>query len=446
MGKWSFGYAVIKGYTQIAFWLSHRNVTVLGKENIPKNEPIIFSPNHQNALMDPLSVSCTSNTQPVWLARADIFQSKFVNAILHLLKILPVYRIRDGKENLGKNENIFNKAIQVLENNKAIALFPEAAHSGKRQMVSHKKAVPRIAFLTEEKNDFKLGLKIVPVGIYYSHYWHFNRSVLINYGEPINLSDYKSIYQKSEHQATMNLKKDIFSAIEKLSIEIKSKENYDNYEILREMLGDDFETKKKWHKYKEANRFYSDKKLIKLLERKEKEKPQEFEELHNKLNNYRKLLKGNGIESSSISLANESLSFVLLQLIIGVIALPLMIAGILIFAIPFLIPHWYIRKKVTDDTFISTFQFVAGLITHFLFFTFAFFLFVLINKSLIISVLFVIGSIIIGKLAYRILEIWKKVLSYIGYQIKKYKNNETFNKIEESRADCKQIAEHFLID
>ena len=444
MEKWSFGYAVLKRYVQLAFWLSHRKVTVLGKKNIPYDKPIIFAPNHQNALMDPMSVLCTNKTQPVWLARADIFHSKFINAILHFFKILPVYRIRDGIENLGKNEEIFDKAIQVLENKKAIALFPEAAHSGKRQMVSHKKAVPRIAFLTEEKNNFKLDLKIVPVGIFYSHYWHFNRHVLINYGKPISLSDYKECYFENKHQATMNLKKKIFSSIEKLSIEIKNKESYANYEILRELLGRSFEIKNKWHTNKTANRFFSDKKLIELLEQQEKENPQKFEALHRKLNEYRNLLKENGISNSDVSLGNSSFSMKLLESLLGIILFPFLIAGFLLFLIPFLIPRWYIQKKVTDKAFISTFQFVSGLITHFLFFVSLFIFLLSVTENLMIAIFFLIGSILIGKFAFRILELWKNIFIYIGYQKKKSKTNRIFNQIEKRRQDCQQYAESFL--
>ncbi len=446
MEKWSLGYAILKVYTQFAFWLSHRKITVLGKENIPYGKPIIFAPNHQNALMDPMTVLCTNKTQQVWLARADIFHSKTVNAILHFLKILPVYRIRDGKENLGKNDEVFSKVIKILTKKKEIALFPEAAHSGRRQMVSHKKAVPRIAFLAEEKNNFNLDLKIVPVGIYYSHYWHFNRSVLINYGKPISLSDYKKIYSESEHQATMNLKNEIFSSIEKLSLEIKSKEHYENFELLRELLGDSFETKKKWHKKKFANRFYSDKKLIELLKESEKEEPKAFKLLHDQLDRYRNLLAANGIENLDVQLGNKSFFILFIEVFLGIIMLPILFLSFLIFLIPFRIPHWYIQKKVTDETFISTFQFVTGLITHFIYFAIIFIVIGVTTKSILKGLLFIVVSLLAGKFAFTILELWKKIFRSIKYRIKKNKNNNIFNQIEELRHNCKLNAKQFLMD
>jgi 1-acyl-sn-glycerol-3-phosphate acyltransferase len=188
--KWSLGYWCLKQYVRFADWLILKKTVITGNENIPKNKPLLFAPNHQNALSDPLAVLLNTSFQPVWLARADIFKSKTVSAILKFMKIMPVYRLRDGKENLNKNDQTFSDSIKVLENNMALALFPEAAHSGKRQMLVHKKAVPRIVFMAEEKTGFNLDIQIIPTGIYYSHYWKFNRTIVVNFGEPIPVKEF----------------------------------------------------------------------------------------------------------------------------------------------------------------------------------------------------------------------------------------------------------------
>jgi 1-acyl-sn-glycerol-3-phosphate acyltransferase len=132
--KWSLGYWFLKQYIKFADWLIHKRIIISGKEKIPRNKPIVFAPNHQNALSDPMAVLLHTRFQPVWLARADIFgKSKVVDAILKFMKIIPVYRLRDGKENLEKNEQTFADSITVLEHNFALALFPEAAHSAKKR-------------------------------------------------------------------------------------------------------------------------------------------------------------------------------------------------------------------------------------------------------------------------------------------------------------------------
>ncbi len=131
--KYSRGYALLKYVA--GFWhnnIFYRKVIVLGRENINPDDHLIFAPNHQNALMDALAVLFTHKGQPVFLARADIFKKKIIAAILYFLKILPVYRIRDGFSTLKGNDEIFNKTIDVLRNKNGLVILPEGDHAGFR--------------------------------------------------------------------------------------------------------------------------------------------------------------------------------------------------------------------------------------------------------------------------------------------------------------------------
>ena len=62
--KWSFGYWCLKQYVIFADWLIYKKVIVTGKEKIPKNKSIVFAPNHQNALSDPLAILLNTRFQP----------------------------------------------------------------------------------------------------------------------------------------------------------------------------------------------------------------------------------------------------------------------------------------------------------------------------------------------------------------------------------------------
>jgi len=128
--KYSAGYALLKSVA--GFWhnnVFYRKVIVLGRENIKPNDHVIFAPNHQNALMDALAVLFTHKGQPIFLARADIFKKKTIASILYFLKILPVYRIRDGFSSVKGNDEIFAKTIDVLKNKNGLVILPEGNSS-----------------------------------------------------------------------------------------------------------------------------------------------------------------------------------------------------------------------------------------------------------------------------------------------------------------------------
>lgn len=409
MKKWSLGYAILKQVVRFAFWISHKRITIIGKQHLSKNHPLIFAPNHQNALMDPLAVLCTTPMQPVWLARADIFKMKFVRPILRFLKIMPVYRIRDGKEKLGENERIFDQAIEVLEHGKQLGLFPEAAHSGKRQMLPHKKAVPRIAFLAESKNKFKLGLQIIPVGIYYSHYWHFNRELLVNYGAPINLKDYKKQYETNPFIATQQLREEISKRVEQLTINIKSKTHYENYEWLIKLLGRAYAQRQLSKKPTAKECFLCDQQLVVLLEAHEAKHPEMWLDIHRQIDEIRAKLGSKSFPVDLLQKQTKGIN-IILQSLLGIILTPLIFVGLIFHVIPFSIPRHFVQKNIKDPAFYSTFHFVSGLILYSISTLIITVISLYLFQSLLIVLFILIGFLIGGKIAFLSLA-WLKNLA-----------------------------------
>ena len=86
--RWPFLYKILYAYVGVFHRLYHRRVTVVGYEKIPPDTPVIFAPNHQNALMDALAVLYTAPKAVAFMARADIFKKPAIAKILNFLKIL----------------------------------------------------------------------------------------------------------------------------------------------------------------------------------------------------------------------------------------------------------------------------------------------------------------------------------------------------------------------
>ena len=407
--KWSLGYWCLKQYIIFADWLIHKKVIITGKEKIPKNKPIVFAPNHQNALSDPMAVLLHTRFQPVWLARADIFKSKTINVILRFLKIMAVYRMRDGKENLVKNDKTFADSIKVLENNFALALFPEAAHSGKRQMLSHKKAVPRIVFMAEQKTDFSLDIQIVPTGIYYSHYWKFNRTLIVNFGDPIPVKDYTEQFKENPNAATVTLRKKIESAIEPLVMNISSKNYYTEFEDIRTIYGKHF-LERQNKKETTLNRFHSDQLLANKLDELETNFPEETAKMVTLVKEYTQKLKQLKIRDWLVNQRENSIGKLLLNKVGLVIGLPVFIYGVLFNIIPFLFIDNFIRKKVKDWTFWSSFFLVAGILLFPLVYIIELLAVGWLLPGVTLKLLFLVSLPFAGKLAFKWYILFRKTL------------------------------------
>jgi 1-acyl-sn-glycerol-3-phosphate acyltransferase len=402
--KRSAGYDNLRTYVRFAMWLSHKRIVVVGRENIPKGKPIIFAANHQNALMDPLALVCTNPLQTLWLTRADIFKSKFTRPILKFLKMIPIYRIRDGKDSLSNNEEIFKQVTQVLEDKDSIALFPEAAHSGKRQMLPHKKAIPRIALEAEEKNNFKLDLQLIPTGIFYDHYWKFNRTLIVQYGKPIEIDSYKDRYGESVQNTMLSLRDDILENLEPLTMQINSVKYYVDYENLRMIVGEEYAKRNFFSKDSTLQLFKAEQELIKKTERLEVENPDLFKELTDRIEACVGITKKTGLTFIQIAKAKDSS---LLKLLIGfagaLLSLPLLILGIFFNFVPFLIPRLFLTRKIKDPAFRSSFNFALGLFLFPIFYLLESSLVGVVTGSFLAAAAGLIAMPLAGKYAYQLL-------------------------------------------
>lgn len=230
--RYDFRYTLAKIPVNTALRLSFRKLVFIGKrENVSKERAIIFASNHRNALIDALLLVFSSYhlKQIVFLARADIFKKSFVAWLLKGMRIMPVFRIRDGKDNLDKNNEIFDNAARILHKNNPIALFPEARHNPRQSLLPVQKAVPRIVLPTEASVGFQLRSQIVPVSIYYRDMFDLLSDAYITFGPPIEVSDYKDIYNENPVLAINQLRQELEKRLKSMVVDIWNDEFYDEY-------------------------------------------------------------------------------------------------------------------------------------------------------------------------------------------------------------------------
>ena len=239
--NYDFRYSLAKIPVNTTLRLNFRKLVFIGrKENVSKNQPVIFAPNHRNALLDALLIVYASyhTKQVVFLARADIFKQKFIAWILRGMRIIPVFRIRDGKDNLDKNRDIFRNAARILKKSNPIALFPEGRHNPKQSLLPIQKAVPRIVLPTEASVGFELNSQIVPVSIYYRDIFGFLSDAYITFGTPIEVSKYKELYEENPSLAGNQLRQELEKSLKSMVVNIWNDEFYDEYKYAIDWNGD----------------------------------------------------------------------------------------------------------------------------------------------------------------------------------------------------------------
>ncbi len=210
-------YTVLKYYVGLFFRLSYGKREYHGIDKLPTDGALIFAPNHTNALMDAMAVLDLDNRPKVFAARADIFKKPLLARIFFFLRIMPINRIRDGRSTLKDNDQTIKNSAEVLKNNVPFVILPEGTHRPMHSLLPLGKGIFRIALLANEEIAGEKPVYIVPMGLEYGNFFRYRSSLLLNIGEPINVTQYVAAHPGSEDPVIMNnLKERLQESMKKL--------------------------------------------------------------------------------------------------------------------------------------------------------------------------------------------------------------------------------------
>ena len=204
--------------------LYYGKIKIAGLENVPKDKPVLFLPNHQSALLDVLLIATDCNRKPWFLTRSDVFKSKILISIFNFFQMIPIYRIRDGRESLKNNQAVFDRCSELLIAKEALLMFPEANHNLKRRVRPLSKGFTRILFNTLDKAP-DTDIMIVPVGINYRSAENFPDKVALYFDTPIAV---KEMYQPEDEKGSVDkIKEAVSNRLKNLTTHIEDEETYD---------------------------------------------------------------------------------------------------------------------------------------------------------------------------------------------------------------------------
>ena len=187
--------------------------------------PVLVTANHPNALVDPLVIFRTAGRATRPLAKAPLFEQALVGTVLRGLGGLPVYRKQDRPDLMHLNDSTFDAAIEVLHEGGAVQIFPEGQSHSEPSLTPIRTGAARIALMAEERRDWKLGLRIQPVGLTYSRKHLFRGRAVAAFGESFGIADLRETYEKDPREAVRGLTDRIRERLEGLTLNFEHPED-----------------------------------------------------------------------------------------------------------------------------------------------------------------------------------------------------------------------------
>ncbi len=424
-------YRLTKNYIVPTFKHFYDEYIVLGKENIPAEGPVIFAPNHLNALMDALAVVSITpdHYSTVFLARADMFGKKIVADFLRFAKLIPAFRVRDGIENLGKNAETFDKCVEVLESNNALGIMPEGNQELERKIRPLVKGIFRIAFSAQQKIGTAKNVKIIPIGIDMGDLFKFGKHIIINIGKPIDVSEYMPEYAENPVAATNKIRNTLKNSLENLVINLNTKQYYRCFETATQLTNISMLEKMKFEN-NTLNRFYARQEIGKRLVAIERETPAKAAELNTLCSDFENLRAELNLHIKNFDTKPRKTILNILSGLGLILLSPVFLIGFLLNFFPFFTPV-FIRKmmKVKFEGFFTSLHYGIGI--------FSFPIFYLLQAILFFSFtgfswwliwLFIPVEYFSGKWAFRLYKRFRKFVGRINHSLVMRNKPELYNK------------------
>lgn len=350
-------YSFLRFFVDRHTFRGFRRYRIVGRENIPEGA-CLYGSNHCNTLMDAMVILATTHEKKVFIARADIFQNPKTAKILRWLRILPIYRIRDGIGAVrDKNGDTMDQAMNVMYDEVPMYLFPEATHRTKHSLRPISKGIFHIALGANNKYGKEKPVYIVPVGLEYGDYFRFRSTILLSYGEPINVSEFVKGREEENEAVILNeLKTVLRERMAKLISFIPDED--EDYEAIWELTKiragkQPCSLKKRLENNKQ--------KIAEILDFKEKE-PEKAKTLFDKVRDFTRLRKEKKISVKSV--ANKAtFGKTLLKSLLMLLGLPFYVAAAVV-SCPIWIIAYFVLKGLKDKAFRNTANFCVEMVMH----------------------------------------------------------------------------------
>ena len=353
-------YNFLHYYVDTVLKLSYRKIRYTGFENVPDDGAVIFAPNHTGTLMDALVILACNNKPKVFVARADIFKNPTLAKVFRFFKIMPIMRMRDGFDEVKKNNKTIEQAVDVLKDKVPFCIFPEGTHQPKYSLQPISKGIFRIALQAQALMP-DMPLYIVPVGIRYGSFWRYRSTAHIKFGEPLKVNDF--IEQNSEQtpQELMNIMRVALEKGMKETIHyIPNNEDYDaTYEICATVLDKQLETVKDGVNAMDAL-IKANNKTVKQISELKTSNPELAEKLISLGNKVANIRKAKGISLKSVVSGNSAFLNIFKFLLL-LVTLPYTLVACLL-SLPVTLLCNTLCKKFKDKAFHNSVRMIFNLL------------------------------------------------------------------------------------
>jgi 1-acyl-sn-glycerol-3-phosphate acyltransferase len=319
----------------------------------PADGPLLFLGNHPNALIDPALLFVATDRRITFMAKAPLFRTPLVGWLLRGLHALPVYRQQDNPAEMGKNQEMFAAANDVLVAGGALMLFPEGKSHSEPSLAALKTGAARIAFRACRDGA---PVQLVPVGLTYADKGRFRSAVRVELGAPLSITPLVPVEESAEPEAVRALTGQIAGALRQVTLNL---EGWEDLPILQ--TAETVYALRQGDRPEDSERLRRFARGMELLRQGD---PAHYASLRAEVAAFRRRLGLAHASPGDLAVVYRRglvYPFVVRNLLWFLLGLPLFLVGLVLFFIPFQLPRLVARLFAHKEDTRATAKFLATL-------------------------------------------------------------------------------------
>ncbi len=219
-------YRVLRGIATLALRWYYRSIEVVGIEHVPSTGPVLLVANHWNALVDALVVACALNRRVRLTAKATLLENPLTRVVVRAVGIIPLRRASDEQRagdapiDQSRNAQAFSAILEAFAHDQVVLIFPEGRSHSEPELGRLRTGAARLAIMARDKRSLP-ALPIVPVGLTFENKGRPRSRVVVRIGAPLFASAAKSPELDEVHELTARLD----GAIRQLTLNFASRDD-----------------------------------------------------------------------------------------------------------------------------------------------------------------------------------------------------------------------------
>lgn len=323
----------------------------------------IYVSNHAASFMDPLVIAVYQNPIVFFMTRSDVFKS-WLQPILWMSHMLPIYRQQDGENTKAKNDEVFKKCAKILTGGRNLLIFGEGFTDDVfiRRLKPLKKGAVRIGFDTLESINWSKKIYIAAVGVNYGDPNYFRSEILISNSERICLNDYKEEYLENPNKVITDLTKNIETLLQEQLTHVENEKWVFFHEHVSRIFKNGLHPDDADFSIPLKKRWENSRKLARWMNEKELDKDQELFALKEDLTSYFAALKKKKISDDVFLEAKRKTPSKQAQRILSLLLLfPFVPIGFIHFYLPYRFVKNFAEKTFKRRVFWSSIKMTMGM-------------------------------------------------------------------------------------